>query len=114
MNSFPKGRASVLTITLGALAAGCQSDPSRIGVTNRSAPGPAIGRSLGSVVGGVGGNVVGGVVGVGEGVAAASRIPFKNEQHIIRRWHQEKTSDGRIIDVPEDVLVDGLGRPLSR
>ena len=113
MKAFQKNGAGIFVITLGVLEAGCQSDPSRIGVTNRTQPGPALGQAIGSVAGGVGGNVVGGVVGLGEGIVTAGSQSFKNERHIIRRWRKEKTSDGRIIDVPEDVLVDELGRPLS-
>ena len=52
MKPFQKSRVVGLVLLLGALAAGCQSDPSRIGVTNRTQPGPAIGQAVGSVVGG--------------------------------------------------------------
>jgi hypothetical protein len=112
MKSFLKGSLAGLAL-LTVVTAGCQSDPSRIGVTNPNQPGPAVGRAVGSVVGGVGGNVAGGVVGVGEGIATAGGLAFKNERHIIRRWHTEKTADGRTIQVPEDIVVDEYGRPLG-
>jgi hypothetical protein len=61
----------------------------------------------------VGGNVAGAVVGVGEGIAAGSSAPFNNTTHVIRRWRTETTSDGRTILVPEEILVDAYGRPIS-
>ena len=61
----------------------------------------------------MGGNAAGAVVGVGEGVAAGAKAPFNNTRRIIRQWRQETTSDGRVIQVPVDIEVDSLGRPLK-
>ena len=100
----------------GVLAAGlcgCLSDPNRPGLTDPRQPGPAIGQAVGGTVGAVGGNVAGAVVGVGEGAAATARAPFNNTRRVIRTWRQETTSDGRVIQVPVDIEVDSLGRPLS-
>lgn len=92
---------------------GCASDQSRIGLTDKSQPGPAIGQAIGAGVGGVGGQVVGGVVGVGEGVAAGVKAPFNNSKRVVRRWRTETTADGRTIQVPEDIVVDQYGRPVG-
>jgi len=95
------------------LAAGCASDPNRIGVTNQRHPGPAVGRAVGTGVGVVGGNVAGGVVGFGEGVSRGAAAPFDNTTRVVRRWRTETTADGRTIQVPEDIVVDQYGRPLT-
>lgn len=93
-------------------AGGCARDPSNIGVTNPSAPGPAAGRAVGAGVGTVGGNAAGAVVGIGEGVAHGASVPFNNTTRVVRRWRTETTSDGRTIQVPEDIVVDQYGRPV--
>ena len=95
----------------GLLGAGC-TDPERVGVTNQQQPGPAVGRAVGGGVGAVGGNAVGVVVGAGEGIAGAAAAPFDNTTRSVRRWKTETTSDGRTIQVPEDIVVDQYGRPL--
>ena len=95
------------------LPLGCANDPNRPGITNPRQPGPALGQAVGATVGAVGGNAAGAVVGVGEGVAAAAKAPFNNTRRVIRQWRQETTSDGRIIQVPVDIEVDSLGRPLK-
>lgn len=102
--------ATVASLT--ALLGGCVSNPNR--VTNGRQPGPAVGASLGAAVGSVGGNVTGGVVGFGEGVVAGSAVPFDNTHRVVRRWRTETTSDGRTIQVAEDVLVDAQGSPIER
>ena len=68
---------------------------------------------MGGTVGAVGGNIAGAVVGVGEGAAAAAKAPFNNTRRVVRTWRKETTSDGRVIQVPVDIEVDSLGRPLT-
>ncbi len=106
--------SSLLIFSIAGLAlAGCASDPNRLGITNPSQPGPALGRGIGAVGGAVGGNAAAAVVGVGEGFAAAAGIPFKNTRRVVRTWRQETTSDGRTIQVPVDIEVDQYGRPIG-
>ncbi len=115
MNAMhPRFASSTMLPALATvILAGCASDPNRPGLTNPRQPGPAIGRGVGSAVGAVGGNVAGAVVGVGEGIAAAGKVPFDNTRRVVRTWRQETTSDGRTIQVPVDIEVDQYGRPLS-
>ena len=61
----------------------------------------------------VAGNVAGGVVGVGEGFAVGASAPFNNTRRVVRTWRTETTSDGRVIQVPVDTVVDQYGRPIS-
>ena len=75
-------------------------------------PGPVIGQGVGYGAGVVAGNVAGAVVGVGQGVAGGVAAPFDNTTHVVRRWHTETTSDGRAVQVPQDILVDKYGRPV--
>ncbi|MEI7730393.1 MAG: flagellar motor protein MotB [Verrucomicrobiota bacterium] len=95
------------------LLTGCASDPNRVALTNPRQPGPAIGRGVGVVAGSVTGNVAGAVVGTGEGFVQGVSAPFDNQTRIVRRWHTEKTPDGRTIQVPEDIVVDAQGRPIQ-
>ena len=95
------------------LASGCAST-SGTSATNPSHPGPAIGQAVGQTVGVVGGNVAGAVYGAGEGLVDGVRKPFTNEVHVVRVWHTETTSDGRTVQVPQDILVDQYGRPVSK
>lgn len=99
---------------LGALlfGAGC-AGPDHMGATNQHHPGPVLGRAVGSGVGVVGGNVAGAAVGVGEGLVAGSKAPFDNTTRVVRRWRTETTSDGRTIQVPEEIIVDQYGRPVG-
>ena len=101
--------SAVLVLGVG----GCARDPNRIGVTNPRQPGPAVGRAVGTGVGAVGGNVAGAVVGLGEGVAQGASAPFNNTTRVVRRWRTETTADGRVIQVPEDIVVDQYGRPVN-
>jgi hypothetical protein len=103
--------ASVTVAALGLLAAGCASPSS---TTSAYQPGPVVGRGLGTGVGLVAGNAAGAGVGFTEGVVAGAAAPFDTTTHIVRRWHTETTSDGRIIQVPEDILVDSVGRPVYK
>lgn len=100
--------------TLGTLVfgAGC-AGPDNMGVTNQQHPGPAVGRTVGTGVGVVGGNVAGAVVGTGEGLVAGAKAPFDNTTRVVRRWRTETTSDGRTIQVPEEIVVDQHGRPVG-
>lgn len=84
------------------------------GTTNPNQPGPAVGRAVGTGVGAITGQAAGGVVGAGEGFAAGFSKPFDPTQRVVRHWRQETTADGRLIQVPEDVLVDAQGRPVRQ
>jgi hypothetical protein len=102
-----------VAVALVLATGGCASDPNNLGVTNPRHPGPAAGRAAGASVGVAGGNVAGGVVGFGEGVVVGAREPFNSSTRVIRRWRTETTSDGRTIQVPEDIVVDQYGRPVN-
>lgn len=76
-------------------------------------PGPVAGRSVGTAVGVVAGNAVGAGVGAVEGTAQGFAAPFDPSYRLVRHWATETTSDGRVIQVPIDVLVDKYGRPVD-
>ena len=99
-----------ITGLLALLCVGCAS-PSY--TTSPYQPGPVAGRAIGTGAGAVVGNAAGAVVGAGEGVVSGVMAPFDTTTHIVRRWHTEFTSDGRTIQVPEDILVDANGRPVN-
>lgn len=99
-------------IGLTAFISGCSTTDGK-SATNPHHPGPAIGQGAGTAVGVVGGNVVGAVVGAGEGIVAGAKKPFTNEPRVVRVWRTETTSDGRTIQVPQDILVDEYGRPVA-
>ena len=101
-----KGFSAVISTLL---LAGC-STGRNIGVTNQEQPGPAIGRGVGLGAGAVVGNAAGGVVGAGEGFGSAAKSAFDNTQRVVRYWREEKTTDGRMILIPEEYLVDANGR----
>lgn len=101
---------SVLTCVLGLLATGCAT-PSY--TTSPYHPGPAAGQAVGTGVGLAVGETAGFVVGTGEGIVEGAAAPFDTTTHIVRRWHTETTADGRTIQVPEDILVDSKGRPVT-
>jgi hypothetical protein len=61
----------------------------------------------------VGANVAGAVVGAGEGVVTGAKAPFDNTTRVVRRWRTVTTSDGRTIQVPEEIIVDKDGRPVG-
>ena len=90
---------------------GCTS--SQYSHTSPYHPGPAAGKVVGSTVGVAAGNVAGFGVGTVEGAAAGLAAPFNPSYQMIRQWKTETTSDGRVIQVPVDILVDKNGRPVS-
>ena len=98
-------------VPIALVGAGCTTNPNY--TTSPYHPGPVIGRSLGTGVGVVTGNVAGTAVGFGEGVVTGVAAPFDNTTRTVRRWRTETTSDGRTIQVPEDILVDANGRPVE-
>ena len=97
---------------LAILFAGCSITDGK-STTNPRQPGPAIGQAAGTAVGVVGGNVAGAAVGVVEGTVNGVQKPFTNEPRVVRTWHTETTPDGRIIQVPQEILVDQYGRPVT-
>ena len=96
---------------LAALVTGCQTD--NYGSTSPYHPGPVAGKAVGTGVGVVAGNVVGAGVGVVEGTAHGLAKPFDPSYHMVRQWTTETTADGRTIQVPHDILVDSMGRPVA-
>src|SRR5271167_3729558 len=99
---------STVTATMLALAAttGCKSD---YGAGNPYQPGPSAGKAVGAGVGTVAGNVAGFGVGAVQGTTHAFANSFNPQYHMVRYWKTEKTSDGRTIQVPYDILVDEYG-----
>jgi hypothetical protein len=83
------------------------------GHTSPYHPGPVAGKAVGQGVGVVAGNVAGAGVGLVEGTAQGLAAPFDPSYHMVRHWKTETTSDGRVIQVPYDVLVDKYGRPVN-
>src|SRR5580765_253367 len=110
MKSRYEIRMLLTTAAAVMFAAGCSTDP---GLTSNKHPGPVVGKAVGTGVGVVTGNAVGAVVGVGEGVAVGVAAPFDTTKRTVRRWHTETTTDGRTIQVPEDIEVDAQGRPVK-
>ncbi|MBQ7590683.1 MAG: flagellar motor protein MotB [Verrucomicrobia bacterium] len=100
-------------LAAAVFTAGCASDPNKMGITNPQQPGPAAGRTVGGAVGGVVGNTAGFVAGVGEGAAAATGQVFNNRTYVVRQWQTVTTADGRVVQVPVDVVVDENGIPLQ-
>ena len=94
-----------------AFVVGCSTQNHTL--TSPYHPGPVIGQTLGTGVGVVGGNAVGAGVGIGEGVVKGAAAPFNNTTRIVRRWHTETTTDGRTIQVPEEILVGVNGHPIN-
>jgi hypothetical protein len=94
---------------LAAFAGGC-ANPNQPGRTSATQPGPVAGKAVGGAVGAVGGNVAAGVVGVGEGTAAGVAKAFDSKVTVVRRWRTEVTPDGRTVQVPEDIIVNGNER----
>lgn len=90
--------------------AGCRTD---YGSGSPYQPGPAIGKTAGSAVGNVAGNVAGAGVGAVEGTVHGVADTFDSSYHMVRVWKTQTTADGRTIQVPEDILVDKYGRPVT-
>lgn len=93
------------------LLAGCANR--EYGHTSPYHPGPVVGKTVGNAVGVVGGNVVGVGVGAVEGTAHGLAAPFDPSYRMVRQWRTETASDGRVIRVPYDVLVDQYGRVVN-
>jgi len=93
-----------------SLLTGCNTE---YGHTSPYHPGPVVGQTVGNAAGVVAGNVVGVGVGAVEGTAHGLAAPFDPSYRMVRRWKYETTSDGRVIQVPYDVLVDKNGRPVN-
>ena len=93
-----------------SLVVGCSHSSS---VTSPYHPVPVAGKAVGAGVGVVVGNAAAGAVSVTEGVIVGASAPFDPTTRVVRRWRTETTSDGRTIQVPEDILVDAQGRPVK-
>ena len=94
------------------LLAGC-STGRNVGVTNMEQPGPVIGRAVGSGVGAVAGTWPQ-PRGRGRGHKWRHPLAFDNTQRVVRYWREEKTTDGRIIFVPVDFLVNANGQVIRQ
>ena len=115
MKLLPSVGLGLVSTAAATLLAGCATEHNynRVGLTNPNHPGPALGEAIGAGVGTVGGNAVGAAVGFGEGVVAGAKAPFDPTTRVVRRWRTETTADGRVIQVPEDIVVDAQGRPVG-
>src|SRR5690348_12811335 len=94
-----------------ALISGCSTSPSH--TTSSYHPGPVTGRGVGTAVGAAAGNAVAGGVAFHEGLVSGAAASFDTATHVVRKWRTETTSDGRTIQVPEDILVDANGQPIN-
>ena len=90
------------------IATGCASN--EYSHTSPYHPGPVVGQAAGNAVGVVAGNAVGFGVGAVEGTVHGVAAPFDPSYRMVRHWATETTADGRVIQVPVDVLVDRNGR----
>ncbi len=99
------------SLSSGLLLVGCAN--TEYSHTSPYHPGPVVGQGVGNVAGVVAGNAVGAGVGVVEGTAAGLAAPFDPSYHMVRHWKTETTADGRVIQVPVDILVDKYGRPVD-
>lgn len=95
----------------GFLLTGCAN--TEYGHTSPYHPGPVAGKAVGNAAGVAAGNAVGFGVGAVEGTAQGLAAPFDPRYHMVRHWATETTSDGRLIQVPYDILVDKQGRPVN-
>ena len=103
-------RFFVTTLASGGFLMGCATEPT---ATSSRHPGPVAGKAVGAGAGLVVGNAAGAVVGAGEGFVGGVSAPFDSTRRTVRRWHTETTSDGRKIQVSEEIEVDAQGRPLK-
>jgi hypothetical protein len=101
----------VASLSLLPLLAGCAN--TEYGHTSPYHPGPVVGQAVGNGVGVVAGNAAGLGVGAVEGAAAGLAAPFDPSYHMVRHWNTVTTADGRVIQVPVDVLVDKYGCPVD-
>lgn len=101
----------VLVSLLYLLLPGCAN--TEYSHTSPYHPGPVVGKNVGVAAGVVAGNAVGVGVGAVEGAAQGLAAPFDPSYHMVRHWRNETTADGRIVQVPYDVLVDKYGRPVN-
>ena len=95
---------------IALLVAGCSTTPSH--VTSPYQPGPTVGHAIGATAGVIAGNVAGLGVGVVEGAIGGVASTFDPTTRVVRRWKTVTTSDGRTIQVPDDILVDRNGNPV--
>ena len=102
---------AVAVAVAGLLLTGCAEN--QYSHTSPYHPGPVAGQAVGNAAGVVAGNAVGAGVGVVEGAAAGLAAPFDPSYHMVRYWKNETTPDGRVIQVPYDILVDKYGRPVN-
>jgi len=101
--------AGVVLPACAVLFAGCTESH----YTSPYHPGPVVGHAVGTGAGVVAGNVAGAGVGLVEGVVEGAAAPFDPSYHMVRHWATETTPDGRVIQVPVDILVDKYGRPVG-
>lgn len=93
-----------------AMFTGACANPNQPGLTSNTQPGPVAGKAVGGAVGAVAGNVAAGAVGVGEGTVGGVSKAFDSRTTVVRRWRTEVTPDGRTVQVPEDIIVNGNER----
>lgn len=113
MNSRKAIKTFLVAVGIGIWVTGCANQ--RHALTNPHQLGPAVGQTFGAGVGVAGGNVIAAGVGFSEGVVRGVTAPFNNMKttRVVRRWHTETTTDGRTIQIPEEIYVDAYGRPSS-
>lgn len=100
--------AEVISLVSCFFLAGCANN--EYSHTSPYHPGPVAGHAVGNAAGVVAGNAAGFGVGVVEGAAQGVAAPFDPSYHMVRRWATQTTPDGRVIQVPVDMLVDKYGR----
>lgn len=97
----------------GALAllavAGCNSTQSG----SPYHPGPVAGNVIGEGAGVVAGNAIGLAGGAVVGTWDGTKRVLDPSYRMVRYWKTETTPDGRVIQVPYDILVDEYGRPAN-
>jgi hypothetical protein len=103
--------AGLVSLSASFVLVGCAD--TEYGHTSPYHPGPVVGQTVGVAAGTVAGNAIGVGVGAVEGAAAGLAAPFDPSYRMVRYWRNESTADGRIIQVPYDVLVDKYGRPVK-
>jgi hypothetical protein len=89
-------------------ATGCRTD---YGAGSPYQPGPVVGKTVGNAAGVVAGNVAGLGVGAVEGAVHGVASTIDPSYRTVTVWQTVTNSDGRISQVPHDILVDQYGRP---